>query len=406
MDSPWQALSPLPPAVFEQVRLQTIFDCFKWDPQVQDESILADFAILLETSVWQTIAAQAEQLAVETLAAEQEILRNPALHTRLGLPRSITRHWKHLPNAHEPPGVRVIRFDFHLTTDGWRISEANSDVPGGFIESAGYTQLMAAHYPQTAPVGDPADALAQAIRACLSPGALVALIHATAYTDDRQVMIYIAQYLERYGLKTCLISPAHLCWDGGKATLATDWQQGNVDFLLRFFPAEWLPNLPRALQWQNFFSGSHIPACNPTWALISQSKRFPLVWEMLHTSLPTWKHLLPETRDPRQIDKRHEEGWIFKPALGRVGEDIGMQGVTTPKAWKLIKRSVKWQPAYWAAQRRFEAVPLVTENGNWYPCIGVYTINGRTAGAYGRMSNQPLINSTAKDVAILINRQP
>lgn len=32
-----------------------------------------------------------------------------------------------------PPehGPRFLRFDFHPTEEGWRLSEANTDVPGG-----------------------------------------------------------------------------------------------------------------------------------------------------------------------------------------------------------------------------------------------------------------------------------
>jgi hypothetical protein len=46
----------------------------------------------------------------------------------------------------------------------------------------------------------------------------------------------------------------------------------------------------------------------------------------------------------------------------------------------------------------------VTVNGTfWYPCIGVYTVDGRAAGIYGRVASQPLINDTAKDIAVLVD---
>ncbi len=62
------------------------------------------------------------------------------------------------------PVVRVIRFDFHFTHDGWRISEANTDVPSGYIEATGFTDLVSSHYSQTVPLGNPATVLATAIR--------------------------------------------------------------------------------------------------------------------------------------------------------------------------------------------------------------------------------------------------
>src|SRR5688572_29756398 len=135
----------LPHAIFRKLRLRTIFECFKWDPQVEDTSVLAPFPIFLSKKVWTELAQLAGQLAQETIAAELEILQRPELLKALALPRTI---WKLLAGtASDRAGwknhPRVMRFDFHFTTEGWRISEVNSDVPGGFIEADGFTQLMA-----------------------------------------------------------------------------------------------------------------------------------------------------------------------------------------------------------------------------------------------------------------------
>jgi hypothetical protein len=40
-----------------------------------------------------------------------------------------------------------------------------------------------------------------------------------------------------------------------------------------------------------------------------------------------------------------------------------------------------------------------------YPCLGVYTIDGRAAGIFGRMAPSPLINMTAIEVAVLQNAE-
>jgi glutathionylspermidine synthase len=173
-----------------------------------------------------------------------------------------------------------------------------------------------------------------------------------------------------------------------------------VDFLLRFFPAEWLPNLPRRCGWRHFFYRSETPASNPASALLTQSKRFPLVWDRLATGLPTWRRLLPETRDPRQVSWRDED-WVLKPALGRVGDLIGVAGATEEREWKVIRKDVRRAPRMWVAQRRFVAVPLETAQGNVFPCVGVYTVDGRAAGAYGRAASRPRIDHLAQDVAVL-----
>lgn len=387
--------------------MRAIFDCFKWDPQVEDTSILADFPLILSRAAWQEIAGLAEHLAAETLAAERELIERPELQQRLGLPKPIARLWKKPPRVLPAGDVRVIRFDFHLTADGWRISEANSDVPGGYNEASGFSLLMRDHYPDFSLSADPAEMLAQAICAQVGGRGVVALVHATAYTDDRQVMAYLERYLQRLGLQTHMIAPDHVGWNGHGNYLRTSQKNSvgeKIDLILRFFPAEWLPNLRSNAPWQHFFTTFLTPACNPTTALLTQSKRFPLIWDALRTPVDTWRQLLPETADPRQGGFPMDETWVYKPAWGRIGEGIGMRGVTSAKEWKAIQGHVKRHPEEWVIQRRFEALPVPAADGNqqWYPCIGVYTVNGRAAGIYGRISTAPIITSTAKDVAVLV----
>src|SRR5882762_5842607 len=100
----------------------------------------------MKSSVWNLIASQAEQLAAEAIAAEEEISRRPKLLEILGLPRPLRRLLAEKTPL-SPSAGRVIRFDFHYTTEDWRISEANSDVPGGYSEASNFTSMMAEHFP-------------------------------------------------------------------------------------------------------------------------------------------------------------------------------------------------------------------------------------------------------------------
>lgn len=406
--SPWRPAEPLAPEAFTRLRRRAIFECCKWDPQVEDVSTVAPFPLALTREAWNEIAALAERLAAETLAAEEELLRRPELHRELGLPWAVRRALAGARSRGATAGVaRVLRFDFHWTTEGWRISEANTDVPGGFNEASGFARLMAPHVPGCAPAGDPAGALAAAVAEATPPAAAVALVHATAYTDDRQVMVYLARELEARGRAARLAAPDHLRWRDGRAVFADSGME--VGAVVRFFPAEWLPNLPRACGWKHFFRGGRTPVSNPAAALLPQSKRFPRVWNRLQTPLDSWRSVLPETRDPREAPwlrgSQLEDGWVLKPALGRVGDGIGLRGVTSEKDWKAIRRAVRRWPRAWAAQRRFETVPLRIAGESFYPCVGVYTVAGRAAGAYGRVSRTPIVNHLAQDAAVLVERE-
>ncbi|RPJ23669.1 MAG: hypothetical protein EHM35_17020 [Planctomycetaceae bacterium] len=114
--------------------------------------------------------------------------------------------------------------------------------------------------------------------------------------------------------------------------------------------------------------------------------------------------MLPETRDPREAGWRNGEEWVLKPALGRVGEWIGIRGVTAEKEWRQIARNAAKHPRYWAVQKRFVAVAADSQGENLYPCLGVYVIDGKACGVYGRASSVPLIDSRAQDIPILIRR--
>jgi glutathionylspermidine synthase len=400
---PWSCGEPLSPGDYAHFLRRAVFDCCKWHTQAEDRPVLCPFPLVLERATWDHLAGRASALAREALVAEEELLRRPRLHDRLGLPAALRRCLRRIALAGPAAGAaRVMRFDFHWTTEGWRISEANTDVAAGFIEGSGVTRLLGAHYPRCRPAGDPAGALAGAIRRAAEPGLPVGLMHLTVYTEDRQVMLYLARRLEELRVPTCLFSPVQLRWVAGCAGVACDWYTGPLGLVVRFFPADWLPRLPASSRWQEFLAGGRTPTCNPGYAVLSQSKRFALTWDEIATPLPTWRALLPETRSPLDLNGAADGDWVFKPALAHEGEDVGIRGVVDADDWQRIRRAARKDPRAWAAQRRFETVPLPTPDGPLYPCLGVYVIDGRVAGAYGRVGLRPLIDHRSREVVVLV----
>lgn len=402
MSGPWVPVEPLSPAAFADLRRRAIVDCCKWDPQVGDACAIAASPLVVARSAWDAIVRIAEALAEETRAAERELIERPELHRTLGLPRAVRRALRQSAELGAAAGTaRLVRFDFHFTTAGWRISEANCDVPGGLNEASGLPPAIGPHYAWAAPVGDPAGAYAAAIAARVGAGATVALVHATAFSDDQQMMLFVARRLEGLGITTHLASPSHLRWHDGRASLEADWWRGPLDGVVRFFPAEWLEGLPAACGWPVLFAGARTPLSNPATAMLTQSKRFPLVWDRLKTPLPAWRAHLPETRDPRDAPWRTSDEWIVKPAFGRVGEGVGMADAISAPDMRRIRRQARWWPSGWIAQRRFQVVPLPIGGRTVFPCLGVYTLDGRVIGAYGRLGSVPLIDARAADAAVL-----
>ena len=401
--APWQAGKSLSAEAQAGIRRRAIFECCKWDPQVEDVCTLAPAPLIISRQVWRELAELASRLAAETLAMEAELLQRPELHGQLALPRALRKHLRRaqaFPSA--DPAVRVMRFDFHWTTEGWSISETNSDVPGGFVEAGGVAALVAEHFNGTELPGNPTVALTEAFRRKAGAEARVGLVHATAFTDDRQVMVYLARHLERAGLHPHLVAPDHLVWRDDRPALPAEWGASPLDLLFRFFPAEWLPDLPARSAWPHLLGRARVPLCNPATALLTQSKRLPLVWDQLQTPHPTWLALLPETRDPREVNWQLSNEWVVKPALGRVGDLVGIVGVTRETEWRGIRPWLRWHASHWVAQRRFAAVPVTLADQPGFPCLGVYTVGTEACGIYGRIARRPLIDHSAQDIAVLL----
>ncbi|MDR1328731.1 MAG: glutathionylspermidine synthase family protein [Oscillospiraceae bacterium] len=396
------ALGRIPPEQYSQYRYAAIFDAYKWDPQVEDQSTVAEHAVLMDAATARKLESWAEKLAGETVLAERAMLKRPELAKRLGLPRAVRRALGIMDGGAPERHIRLMRFDFHPTADGWAVSEVNSDVPGGLAEASALPELAARFFPGYGPRGSVARSLLEAFRARAAPGARIAFVHATAYSDDRQVMQFLGDHFEASGFRALYAAPDHLAWDAKRAVSLVRGEEGAVDGIVRFFPLEWLVNLPRRADWAGYYD-TQTPSCNHPVAIFAQSKRLPLVWDELGVDLSAWKALLPATESPT---RKSDGGWIFKPALGRVGEGVSVREAVTDKELRRIRRAVRRRPGGWIAQKRFESRAVSGEDGTAYHlCIGVFTVDGRAAGFYGRAGIYPRIDARAKDIPVLVEME-
>jgi len=351
-------------------------------------------------SCWRQLARDAEQLAAETVRAEEYLIRSPALWRLIGVPwrlrRALLRGGR---KSVTPAAVRVMRFDFHFTTEGWRVSEVNSDVPGGYCEASSFTQLIAEHFPDFRVAGDPGELWASAMVARATGP--MALLSAPGFMEDQQVVAYLAKQLRKRGCHAILTEPAQLRWRDGYAYFG----EVRLSAIVRFYQVEWLANLPRRCEWWNLLAGGRTPVSNAGAALLTESKRFPLAWAALPFDLPTWQRLLPEPRDPRDAPWERDDGWLIKSAYCNTGDTVMIRELAEVQRWRKAARAARWHPKKWVAQRRFETVPLASPIGAVYPCVGVYVIDGVAAGAYARISRGPVVDYRAIDIALLLSEE-
>ena len=384
------------------IRRRAIFECGKLDPHAYDDPTLAPFALRLAPSAWRELAGLAERCAKELAVAESALLAEPSLWRTLGIPRRM-RSMLAGRAAAGPREPRFSRFDFHPTDEGWCVSEVNADVPGGFIEAGMLTRVVAERFEGLACPPDPAAALAQAIARRMDGRDGVALVHATSYTDDQQVMRHIGAELGRIGVSAHLAAPDHLVpGAGGGCVLATNGAR--VSAIARFFPAEWLANLPRLqrVRWREI--DARLPQANPLSALLIQPKRLPLALRALRVPMPAWTSALPHVRPigwRRFTPRLVPDGFVLKPAWGRIGEGVCIDGVTEERLARRSRLCARAFPREWLLQRRFTSTPI--GDARVHACLGVYVIDGSAAGVYARVSPRPLIDGRAQDAAVLLD---
>jgi glutathionylspermidine synthase len=391
---------------FLEVQTRLALDCFKWDIQIGDTATLFRQPLLIRPTMWQQLAKMAEDLAAELMAAEQEIVMRPELYCMLGLSPNLYPILSEASrNSAAAPVARVLRFDFHYTPEGWRISEVNSDVPGGYTEASRFTQLVSRFTPQARPCGDPARIWTDAIIKHVGKQGRVALLSAPGFMEDQQVTAFLAAELQARGAETFLIhGPSQFHWQDGQAHAAHRSGFIPLNAIVRFYQGEWLLKLPSASGWKQLFASGKTLVTNPGYSLLTESKRFPIIWEYLETEMTCWRSLLPESCSPqdKQWQSINEKSWVLKEAFSNTGNSVHMREALSSQAWETLKRVALKHPERWVVQRKFDVSPVSSEHGWVYPCIGVFTINGEAAGAYTRVGLRPVIDYKAMDAALLI----
>ena len=397
-------LVPIPKEKYEEYRLNVMFDCYKWDPQFYDNNTIAKYALVLTKEEHEELEELTEKLDKETREAENFLNNNLKLAKPLALPRKLYKELKSMKNYKKDKHIRLMRYDFHPVVEGgFAVSEVNSDVPGGYAEAS----LM----PQAAIdvledknywYKNYGDNLTNAICKKVKLNGKIMLVHCTSYSDDRQVMQYLGDKLKEKGFHVIYGAADHLRFKNNEAISILDGSEGKIDGIVRFTPIEWVKDM-KPKRWQGYFN-TITPSCNHPIAVYSQTKRFPLVWDELERNgidLSTWKKLLPETLDVKDV--KGKEGYIYKPANGRVGEKISIKEACRDDEYKKIIKDVKRHPKEYLAQKRFNSRALIGEDGKGYHvCLGSYCIDGKHSGYYARISDTLRIDSYAADIPVLI----
>lgn len=398
-------LVEIPKNKYDEYRLDIIFNCYKWDPQFLDNNTVAKYVLVLSKEEHEEVKRLTEAVDKETITAEEFINNNLEIAKPLALPKKIYKELKRMTNYDKEKHVRLMRYDFHPTNKGWEISEVNSDVPGGFAESSLMPEVA-----KNVLDNDQYDFInfgnniTKAIKKKVKKNGNIMMVHCTSYSDDRQVMQFLGDKLAKEGFNIIYGAADHIHFKDKQAYSILDSKECELDGIFRFTPLEWLKDI-KPKYWDGYFD-TITPSCNHPIAIFAQTKRFPLIWEDLEENgidLTYWRKLLPDTKEVK--DAKNLKGYIYKPACGRVGEGISIKEACIDDELKDILKSVKKYPKDYLAQKKFKSIPLKGKDGKeHHVCLGSYTVDGKHAGYYARISNVPRIDSNAADIPVLIER--
>jgi len=377
-------IGTIPSEKYPDYRLDVIFDGYKWDLQAGVQSTISDAVVLLDQSEMDFLKSSAVVLYHETIQMEQALKNRPDLCVAMGISSEMTDalcNCDYDPQKH----VRFMRFDFHPTTDGWRISEVNSDVPAGYPEASILPELAQRYFPNFYQCGDFGEVFTRRLQRLVSPGSTIAYLHDTHTVEDYQILHFIGDLMEQAGYDAVYLDPAHLMWEDGLAL--------GADALMRYYPVEWL-EFAQSVDWRAFINAK-TTSCNHPIALLTQSKRLPLIWDDLGVEVPMWKQLLPETKC---VPSFEADDYILKPAFGRVGEGINIPETLSQEEDLDIRMAAQHSPDQWLVQKMFKSVPIDGLHLN----LGVFVVDGEFAGLYARASHMPRIDGDASELPVLV----
>jgi len=97
-----------------------------------------------------------------------------------------------------------------------------------------------------------------------------------------------------------------------------------------------------------------------------------------------------------------QERWVLKAAYANTGDQVYLGSELRSSDWERLLRVSQKFPEKWVAQQRFETISLPSSLGPLRPCLGIFVIGGRAAGAYVRLSHTQITGAFALEAPLFI----
>ncbi len=386
------------PAILD--RLQTEY--LAWSAYVEGEpKPLAD-PIPLRAAERDEVASICERFAALIARTADLALADDRILDAFSLPPGVRRLVEAERGRPGRAGELLARYDVFRTPEGWKLSEFNTDVPGGLHEASGLADLVAGD-PKSCRVLEAATDLA--CRDLVRPS--VGIVYASGFGEDLEQCQFLRRAWIRRGIPAILGGAANLAYDGRRLRLLGQ----PIDVLYRFFPAEWLDGIPAAEGLRAAVKDGAVRLVNPFAQLVAQTKiGMAFWWERRDLLTAAERGLverhLPRTErfDARRLDeyRARRDEIVVKRSFGRVGEQVLVGRFHSDADWADALGWPLSEPGQWIVQERFETLPVELGGGTYYPCYGAYVVANRFEGFYVRAAREPFIASDAYTAAVKV----
>jgi hypothetical protein len=286
----------------------------------------------------------------------------------------------------------LARVDLLLREDGrFVVCEVNADCPGGHNESVALPRLarsagMRRGFDPTDVAPRLADRLVALSGGKGSPRGAIALVYATAWAEDLQVVAFLEKLIRERGGRALRTPVTAL--SGDPITVRGE----RIAVLYRFYPLEYLAEMPNVGDLARATEKGDLSSMSSFACIHAQSK---LAMARAFVNEPeAARDVFPETIAFADAEHaalaRDREAWVLKRDLSRVGDHVIVGALATDDEMRLAVRDIedleKHDGDVWIAQRFVPQRSIATPWGPRLLTLGVYVLDGVFAGYFARIT--------------------
>lgn len=285
----------------------------------------------------------------------------------------------------------LARVDLLMREDGRFVAcEVNADCPGGHNESVALPRLarsagMRRGYDPTDVAPRLADRLVTLSGGPGSPRGAIALVYATAWAEDLQVVAFLEKLVRERGGRAVRTPATAL--SGSPLTVRGE----RIAVLYRFYPLEYLAEMPNIDDLVRATERGEVSSMASFACIHAQSK---LAMARAFANEPdAAREVFPDTIAFADADHaalaRDREAWVLKRDLSRVGDHVIVGALATDEEMRVAVADVEELERdgdVWVAQRFVPQRPIATPWGPRLVTLGAYVLDGVFAGYFARIT--------------------